>query len=228
MNIISKTIWLRCACLALILASSSNLPAQTGSAYAPPTAPASNSTLASMSEDIQMLSNKVSQLTLQIENLQQENENLRKQIITQADVNAAVQNAIAKSRDEMNKAATQANSDLRKEIVTEFTKQIEALARDTNAQLQTLAQAIGKPPPATTRVTAADPNQTPQNVGPGEVYIVKPGESLSKIAARFKVSVSEIEKLNNLTPADANKLREGQSLFIPLKNGSSATPASTN
>ncbi len=224
MNISHKTIWLQGAGLALVLAATLTLPGQTAPAYAQPSAPASNGTLAAMSEDIQSLQRLVGQLRLDVSALQQDNDNLRKQLITQTDVNATVQNALAKNRDETNKA----NADLRKDIVAEFTKQIEALARDTNAQLQTLAQAMNKPPPATARVTASDPNKQPESFGQGEVYVVKPGDSISKIATHFKVPANEIMQANHLTPADANKIREGQQLFIPLKNGSSVAPASTN
>ena len=47
----------------------------------------------------------------------------------------------------------------------------------------------------------------------GYEHIVKPGESLSAIAAAYKVSVSAILKANNLS--SPNLLRVGQKLFIP-------------
>lgn len=212
--------------------------AQTPGTYVQPTSPAtgagaapSPNALAAMSDDIEALKRQLGQLRLDVQNLQQENDSLRKQIVSQADINASVQNAVAKYRDDTNKAInqaiTQANGDLRKDIVAAVTKQIEALARDTNTQLQTLAKAIGKPPPVSSHVTATDPNQTPPPPSNEkvELYVVKAGESISKIAARYHVSVAEIGRVN--PTLDLNKVREGQQVAIPLKNGAAA-PAATN
>lgn len=48
---------------------------------------------------------------------------------------------------------------------------------------------------------------------PGRVYEVQPGDMLSKIAARFGVSVRDIVELNNIK--DPNKIRVGQKLVLP-------------
>ncbi|HVU36952.1 MAG TPA: LysM peptidoglycan-binding domain-containing protein [Opitutales bacterium] len=202
--------------------------ANPGAAPAPAPAPVSAATLASMNEDIQTLQRQVSQLRLNIEALQQDNDNLRKQLITQTDLNTAVQNAVNKNRDDVNKAITTAVSAatdaLRKDIVGTVTKQIEALARDTNAQFQTLTQAMGKMPPPSKKITAVDPNTAPPAAGDVELYLVKPGESLSKIAAHFHVSVSDIIKVN--PSIDPNKIREGQQIAIPLKDGAAPSAVS--
>lgn len=52
-------------------------------------------------------------------------------------------------------------------------------------------------------------------VGPigKKVYKVKPGDSISRIAQRYNVSQAEIVALNKLP--DPNKIRVGQSLFLP-------------
>lgn len=216
---------------ALHAQSTPDYVAPTAAGGAPPPAPAtvSAATLASMNEDIQTLQREVSQLRLNIEALQQDNDALRKQIISQADLNTAVQNAVNKNRDDVNKAistaVSAANDALRKDIVATVTKQIEALARDTNAQFQTLTQAMGKMPPPSKKITAVDPNTAPPAFDKVELYVVKPGESLSKIAAHYHVSISDIVKAN--PSIDPNKIREGQQIAIPLKDGDAA-PAATN
>ncbi len=219
--------------LAFALAAALAVRAQTAPVYAQPTPGPAGPSPAAMEQDIQSLQRLVGQLRLDVDALQQQNDNLRKQIITQADVNAAVQNAMSKNLDDTNKAIaqaiTQATTSLRKDIIDQVTKQIEALARDTNAQLQTLAQAIGKAPPVSTKVVAVPPStQPPQDFGQGEVYIVKPNDNLSKIAAHYHVPMTDIEQANHMTPADANNIRTGQSIFIPLKNAAPAPPAATN
>ena len=57
----------------------------------------------------------------------------------------------------------------------------------------------------------------PPQVKPGKttVYVVKPGDCLSKIAQQFNVEQSDIIKLNNLK--DSNKIRAGQKLIVPYR-----------
>ncbi len=47
----------------------------------------------------------------------------------------------------------------------------------------------------------------------GDVYVVQPGDTLIRIAARYQVSVEELAKANDL--ADPNLIRVGQELIIP-------------
>jgi LysM repeat protein len=53
------------------------------------------------------------------------------------------------------------------------------------------------------------PSRTPQ---PEEYYEVQPGDTLSKIAARFGTTADEIARLNNL--ADPNRISVGQRLRV--------------
>ncbi len=51
--------------------------------------------------------------------------------------------------------------------------------------------------------------------GGEEIYIVKKGDTLSKIAKQFKISVNTLQSHNNIT--DPRKVRIGQELKIPAK-----------
>ncbi len=59
----------------------------------------------------------------------------------------------------------------------------------------------------------------------GPVYVVQPGDSLSSIASRFSVSLTELMAANKIT--DANSLDVGQQLVIPGLEGIAGT-LSTN
>jgi LysM repeat protein len=48
---------------------------------------------------------------------------------------------------------------------------------------------------------------------PAGLYVVKPGDTLSKIADNFETTVDEIIALNSI--ADPNKIEVGQQLIIP-------------
>jgi murein DD-endopeptidase MepM/ murein hydrolase activator NlpD len=52
---------------------------------------------------------------------------------------------------------------------------------------------------------------------PGPVYIVQAGDSLSSIAARFSITLTELMAANGIT--DPNQLAEGQQLVIPGLEG---------
>lgn len=55
----------------------------------------------------------------------------------------------------------------------------------------------------------------------GPTYVVQPGDSLSSIAARFSVPLTDLMAANGIT--DANQLDAGQQLIIPGMNGITGT-----
>lgn len=59
----------------------------------------------------------------------------------------------------------------------------------------------------------AEPAPLKTSVAAENVYVVKSGDSLSKIAAAHGVSTRELAELNQIT--DANKIRGGQKLILP-------------
>ncbi|MGD9612605.1 MAG: LysM peptidoglycan-binding domain-containing protein [Kiritimatiellia bacterium] len=73
------------------------------------------------------------------------------------------------------------------------------------------------PMPAPVAFPAFQPPAAPApvktSVAAENVYVVKPGDSLSKIAAAHGVKTAELKELNNLS--DVNKIRIGQKLILP-------------
>ena len=51
-------------------------------------------------------------------------------------------------------------------------------------------------------------------VAKGTVHVVKKGESLGLIAKKYKISLNKLYELNNMTPADAKKLKVGAELKV--------------
>jgi len=79
-----------------------------------------------------------------------------------------------------------------------------------------IGQTLHIPPPSesTAPATVAGPAPTPET-GTGEpIYSVKSGDTLSRIASQYKVSVRAIMSANNLT---TTRIRVGQKLKIPVK-----------
>ena len=48
-------------------------------------------------------------------------------------------------------------------------------------------------------------------------YVVRAGDTLRSIAERFDISVAALLRANNLTPAQADALRQGRELIIPAR-----------
>ncbi len=83
-----------------------------------------------------------------------------------------------------------------------------------------IGQTLHVPPPT---VSPAPGVATPgADVTTGEqVYSVQSGDTLSKIADKFKVTVKAIQSANNLT---TTRIRVGQKLKIPVKAATTAVP----
>jgi LysM repeat protein len=81
-----------------------------------------------------------------------------------------------------------------------------SLSADRRAQTPTSRATSRRPVPSTTHPTTT-------TTGPPFVYRVKRGDTLTALAAKFRVAVSVIMARSHLTNPDA--LREGQVLHIP-------------
>ena len=68
---------------------------------------------------------------------------------------------------------------------------------------------------SSSRIAGSSSTTSTQPAGTGQtkVYVVKAGDTLSGIAARFGISVVEIEELN--ADADLTTLQPGQKLTVP-------------
>ena len=73
---------------------------------------------------------------------------------------------------------------------------------------------------ATSSKAASSSGSASATVSGGTTYIVKSGDALSKIAEKYKVSIAQLKKWNNLT---SNNIRVGQKLIVSQQ----AAPAKT-
>lgn len=96
-------------------------------------------------------------------------------------------------------------------------RQTTAPTRGTVAVTPTIPPTAGVPLPPPPKL----PEQT-------EVYTVKSGDTLGKIAQKYGSSVEILKQLNKLSDVQSNKLQEGQKIVVPQKtnqkNESTATP----
>lgn len=93
-----------------------------------------------------------------------------------------------------------------------MTKNI-SLMRDTvgPAREDVVAVEAGRRSPATSAPQATAAPTKPRKI----THKVQSGESISLLAARYKVSQSDLLRANKMTPDQADKIRIGQELIIP-------------
>ncbi len=183
--------------------------------------------LANLREDVRGLSERVGDLALRVEQLEHQNAELRARLkapstdaVTSAQLNAAIADlnaAIAASKHET------------LEVVA---RQMEKLARQTNAALDSIAKSGSSarvaPVPGPSASTGAGATAGPSASGAGAAavkpldaspakagvsYTVERGDTLDRIAKKTGAKVADIIAANQLT--DPSRIRVGQTLIIP-------------
>ena len=103
------------------------------------------------------------------------------------------------------------NESLKREIIALVKKDLEAMAAQTNANIQKLAAAIGTRPQADLPANFSD--DYPKT---GVTYTVQSGDSISRIARKMNSRIKWIQDANKI--ADPTRgLRVGDEIFVPQK-----------
>jgi len=164
--------------------------------------PSLGSMVASLRQDMRIMSQQVGELSLRIEQLERENsalmqatEGLDRTYATISDLNQAV--------TELNSLITSGDRDTQAKAA----KAIEALAIQTNAAVDSIAQGVAQ------RNAISTPKFDDNFEKTGISYTVQRGDTLSSIAARHKSSVKDIQNANRIV--DPTRIQVGQTLFIP-------------
>lgn len=75
---------------------------------------------------------------------------------------------------------------------------------------------IAKVGTVTTKTVSNKGRQQPKGTTPAKAYVVKPGDNLSKIAAKYKISTQKLyDKNRGTVGANKNLIYPGQKLIIP-------------
>jgi LysM repeat protein len=168
--------------------------------------PASNTAfeLASLREDVRLLTQRVGELGLAVEQLQRENDSLR----ARAGQSFVTVEQLNRSLADLNRTVQGSLGEQRRDILQQVAGQIERLGRQTNAALDALAKNQATRPAVQTNFSEDFPKQ-------GVNYTVQPGDTLSTIAQKHNARVSDIQNANKIT--DPTRIRVGQTLFIPQR-----------
>lgn len=167
--------------------------------------PATQLDLANLREDVRGLSQRVGELSLRLEQLERDNNELRgragateKTYVTLNQLNDALTDL-----DHTLKAAI-ANS--KNETLQQVSGQVEKLAKQTNAAIDSLAKGMATRTPVQTSFSEEYAKE-------GISYTVQKGDTLAVIAKKTGAKQQDIINANKIP--DASKIQVGQTLFIP-------------
>ncbi len=160
---------------------------------------------ANLREDVRGLSQRVGELMLRVEQLERENAELRQRTsnatqsyATVADLNQAV--------SELNRTIRTAAATAKSETLQQVSGQMEKLAQQTNAALDSLSKAQATRPAVATTFSESYPKE-------GVSYTVQKGDSLAVIARKTGAKAQDIVNANKIS--DPSRIVVGQTLFIP-------------
>ena len=171
--------------------------------------------IADLREDVRGLTQRLSELSLRVEQLEHENAELKAAVaslgkngdsVTPAQLNAAVA--------DLNAAIKASVASARTEILQQVATQMESLAKQTNAALDSLAKA-GAAGPAKSPGLAPGAKPAFGDAYPREgiSYTVQKGDTIGLIAKKTGAKTQDIIDANRLT--DPSRIQAGQVLFVP-------------
>jgi LysM repeat protein len=173
--------------------------------------------IADLHEDVRGISQRLGELTLRVEQLEHENAELKAKVaamdsghdvVTMAQLNGAVA--------DLNASIKTAVESSQNQVLQQVARQMESLAKQTNAALDALSRQSPPPVQARPAVQAAEPAKTafgdsyPKE---GVSYTVAKGDTVGLIAKKTGAKVQDIIDANKL--ADPSRIQVGQVLFIP-------------
>jgi len=156
----------------------------------------------------------VGELSLRVEQLEHENAKLSAKVGSLGDnrgyaTSAELNGAVA----DLNASIKSAVDTSRTEILEHVATQMENLAKQTNAALDSIARPAAAAP--TVAAQSGAPRAAANESGPrsGSSYTVQKGDSVGLIAKKTGARVQDIIEANSL--ADPSRIQAGQVLVIP-------------
>ena len=160
------------------------------------------SDVANMREDLHILTQRVGELSLTVEQLQRENATLRSQTTSSTQAYATVQQ-LNDAVSDLNRAIKAGDEATAERVAA----QIKKLGEATNVALDSLAK--GQPQRAAVQTTTFSDKFPSEGIS----YTVQKGDTLAVIAHRTGGKIQDIINANKI--ADPSKIQVGQTLVIP-------------
>lgn len=158
--------------------------------------------IGSLRQDLMLLSQRVGELSMSVEQLNRENDSLK----ATARQNFATVEQLNRAISDVNRTMQGSLADQRRDILAQVAAQLEKLGKQTNAALDSMAKNQATRPVVQTTFTDDFPKE-------GVNYTVQAGDTLAVIAKNNNAKLSDIINANKIS--DPTKIRVGQTLFIP-------------
>ena len=168
--------------------------------------------VANLSQDVNLLGQSLKTVRLEIEELRRENARLRSQVSTassKSDTNAQISN-LSVAIETLRREYGSADAQLRQQILVELNRQVSALAKETQSAINSIAKAAYNQPKVETPVHFSD--NFPKT---GKTYVVRSGDTLSKIARDHGSTIKHIQNANKIVNPSKD-LQVGETIFIPV------------
>lgn len=162
--------------------------------------------LANLREDVRLLTQRLGELSLRVEQLERTNAELAR-TAAGAQQNAATLSQLNTAIADLSRDIRTAQTQTKNEVLAVVATQMENLAKQTNAALDAMARNRAASAPA---APATFSDNFPKE---GVTYTVQRGDTLSSIAQRHGARVQDIVNANRIT--DPTRVQVGQVLFIP-------------
>ena len=168
--------------------------------------------VANMSQDMKLIVQEVKSLRLEVEDVKRENARLNAQVAASSsnrDTEVQITN-LSGAIDILRREYRQADEVQKQQIIAEVTRQIDALAKQTEGALNSVAKAVETQPNVPVTVNFSD--DYPKT---GKPYTVRSGDTLSGIARKHGSTAKYIQNANKIANP-AKDLQIGQTIFIPI------------
>ena len=158
--------------------------------------------LFSLREDVRLLTQRVGELSLTVEQLNRDNTSLQ----AKTNQSFVTLEQLNRSIADVNRSMQSALADQKRETLSQVGGQIERLAKQTQAAIDAVARNQATRPAVQTNFNEEFPKE-------GINYTVQSGDTLAVIARKNNAKLQDIINANKIS--DPTKIRVGQTLFIP-------------
>lgn len=170
-------------------------------AHAQPASPG-GAEVAGLREDVRLLSQRVGELAMTVEQLTRENASLQ----TKTSQSYVTLEQLNKAIADLNRTMQSALASQKRDVLDTVADQMAKLGKQTNAALDAIAKGQAARPTVQSDFKEDYSKQ-------GVSYTVQSGDTISSIAQKLGARTQDIINANKI--ADPTRIRVGQSLFIP-------------